>query len=272
MAAQRQVRRTARSDSQVRYRKHSDNPKQWIIDEEFASNVRRIFRLNVEGFGLAQIARILNEEHILNPSAYKFEKGILKKERKCSDPYFWNTTTIHKMLDSLEYLGYTVNFKIYSKSYKDKKCRWNPEDKWLIFLDAHPAIIDEATWDIVRKMRKHKRRSPRYGKSGLFSGSLYCSDCGNKLYHLTREIKTKTNVRYDGAYSCSVYRKQSQYQRKNGQGCTAHYIRETALEQLVLEELRELLSFISQYEKKFVHLVMDKSTKEQSREMKSRAC
>ena len=247
------------------YRK-DEVTKQLVIDEESAEVVRRIFRLSVEGYGPAQIAKILNGERILNPSAYKYEHGILKKARSCKDPYFWNTTTVHKILDAQEYRGNTVNFKTWTRSYKDKKVRFNPPEKQLVFENTHPAIIDAETWDIVSKMRKHKRRLPRHGNPGLFSGVAFCPDCGNKLYFNTRAIKNKakTKVRYEGSYSCSKYRKGHQYQMPGDNDmCTCHYIRESVLEQLVLDELRDLLSFITHNEKQFVHLVTDKSKQEQ---------
>ena len=228
--------------------------------------VRRIFRLSVDGNGPAQIAKLLNGEHIFNPSTYKYEHGILKKARPCKDPYFWNTTTVHKILDAPEYTGKTVNFKTWTKSYKDKKVRQTPVENQLVFEDTHPAIIDPETWAIVRKMREHKRRAPRYGNPGLFSGVAYCSDCGEKLYYHTRAVwnKAKTIARYEGSYSCSTYRKGVQYQE--GKSCTCHFIREAVLERLVLEELRDLLAFISRHEKQFVRLVMDKSKQEQTRD------
>ena len=246
------------------YRKDENDPKQLVIDEDSAAVVRRIFRLSVEGNGPAQIARMLNGEHILNPSAYKYEHGIMSKARPCKDPYFWNTTTVHKILDAPEYLGQTVNFKTWSKSYKDSKPRLNPPDKQLVFEDTHPAIIDVETWEIVRSMRQHKRRAPRYGNPGLFSGVAYCSDCGSKLYFHTRAIKNKWGTRYEGSYSCSEYRKDVQYQE--GRKCTCHFIRESQLEQLVLEELRDLLRYIPKHEKQFVRVVMDRSAQEYRRE------
>ena len=124
------------------YRKDPEDNKQWILDEEAAEVVRRIFRQCVEGKGPAQIARMLNGEHILNPNAYKYENGILSKPRPCKDPYYWNTTTVHKILDSPEYLGHTVNFKTFTKSYKDNKCRFNEPENQLVFENTHPAIID----------------------------------------------------------------------------------------------------------------------------------
>jgi hypothetical protein len=248
------------------YRKDPENKKRLIIDEESAEVVRRIFRLCVDGHGPAQIARTLNGERILNPSAYKHEHGIVKKARHCKDPYLWNTSTVNKILDAPEYLGQTVNFKTWSKSYKDKKIRWNPPEKQLVFHDTHPAIIEQETWEIVRRMREHKRRISNYGNPGLFSGTLYCSDCGNKLFHQTRVIwnTARTHSRLEGLYTCSKYRKDiRQLQERE---CTAHFIRETVLEQLVLEELRELLIFIARNEKQFIRRVMDRSRQEQTQE------
>ena len=249
------------------YRKSEDNPKQLIIDEESAAVVRRIFRMSVDGFGPAQIARMLNDEKTLNPSAYKYERGIVQRPRKCKDPYFWNTTTVHKILDAPEYLGQTINFKTWSKSYKDNRPRLNTPDKYMIFEDTHEPIIDIETWEIVRRMREHKRVSPRYGEPGIFSGTVYCSDCESKLYFHTRVVwnKAKTVSRYEGSYSCSEYRKDIQY-LNSGRKCTCHFIRESILEEVVLDDLRELLDFVSRNEKKFVRLVMEKSTQEQKRE------
>jgi site-specific DNA recombinase len=246
------------------YHKDPEDSKQLVVDEESATVVRRIFRLSVEGYGSAQIARALNGEHILNPSAYKYEHGILSKARPCKDPYFWNTTTVHKILDAPEYLGETINFKTWSKSYKDSRPRLNPPDKQMVFEHTHPAIIDPETWDIVRSMRQHKRCAPRYGNPGLFSGVAYCADCGSKLYYYTRAIKNKRGTRYEGSYSCSEYRKDVQYLQNRK--CTCHFIRESQLEQLVLEELRELLRYIPKHEKQFARLVMDRSATEQKRD------
>ncbi|MCD7947888.1 MAG: recombinase family protein [Oscillospiraceae bacterium] len=247
--------------------KDPENKNRLEIDEESAAVVRRIFRLSVEGHGPAQIARMLNGERLLNPSAYKYEHGIVSKARPCKDPYFWNTTTVHKILDAPEYIGSTVNFKTYSKSHKDSRPRLNPPEKWMVFEGTHPAIIDRETWGIVRKMRQHKRRSPRHGDPGLFSGAAYCADCGAKLYFCTRTIsnKDKTKVRHEGAYSCSTYRKDVQYQE--ARACSCHYITEAALTELILLELRELLRFVSRHEKRFVRLVMDKSKQEQGKEL-----
>jgi DNA invertase Pin-like site-specific DNA recombinase len=246
------------------YRKGEDG-KTLAIDDESAAVVRRIFTMFTEGVGAAAIARTLMSERLLNPSAYKYEKGIMSKPRPMKDPYFWNATSIHKILDAPEYLGHTINFKTWSKSYKDSRCRWNPPEKRLVFENTHPAIIDESIWAIVRKMRQTKRRAPRYGNVGIFTGLVYCSDCNAKLYYLTREIKNKSGVRYEGAYSCSEYRKATQYQEPRK--CTYHYISETNLAEIVLENLRSVLAFALTYEREFAQMVMDKSELEQKREI-----
>jgi hypothetical protein len=247
------------------YRKAKEGSTALEVDEESAAIVHRIFEMCTQGIGAAEIARTLMSERILNPSAYKYEKGIMTKLRPMKDPYMWNATTIHKILDAPEYLGMTINFKTWSKSYKDNKCRWNPEENRLVFENTHPAIIDEGTWAIVRKMRQTKRRSPRYGEVGLFTGLVYCSDCNAKLYYSTRELKTKSATRYEGAYSCSEYRKAVQYQENRK--CTCHYISESNLSEIVIENLRQVLSAVKEYEKEFALTVMESGEAEQKRDI-----
>ena len=246
--------------------KHSEsNPGKLEIDEESAAVVRRIFRMFVDGVGARGIAGTLTSENVLIPTAYKYESGILKKPRPVSKPYYWNASTVRSILDAPEYLGHTVNFKTYSKSYKDKKSRKNPIENQLVFENTHPAIIDKDTWDIVRKMRVHRRRPPAYGEPGLFSGLLYCSDCGAKLYFNLRKLRTKAGEKFDGAYSCSEYRKMvtAGYPRT----CTCHYIREEVLKDIVSNDIRRVLEFVSQDEKAFTLQVMANSEAEQKKEI-----
>jgi len=250
------------------YRKITEGSTALEIDEESAVIVRRIFQMCTEGIGATVIARQLMSEGILNPSAYKYEKGIMTKQRPMKDPYLWNATTIHKILDAPEYLGMTVNFKTWSKSYKDPKCRWNAPENRMVFENTHPAIIDEGTWAIVRKMRQTKRRAPRYGEVGLFTGLVYCSDCNAKLYYLTRKLTSKAGERYEGAYSCSEYRKTTQYQQSRL--CTCHYITETSLSEIVLDNLRQVLSAAKAYERDFAHMVMEQSEIEQKKDISAK--
>ena len=149
------------------YRKDPEDSKQIVVNEENAAVVRRIFRLSVEGYGPAQIARTLNGEHLLNPSSYKYEHGILSKARPCKDAYFWNTTTVHKILDAPEYMGETINSKTWSKSYKDSRPRLNPPDKQLVFEHTHPAIIDPETWDYCPQYAPAQAPRPSLWQSRL---------------------------------------------------------------------------------------------------------
>jgi hypothetical protein len=246
------------------YRKVECDKHKLEIDDESAAVVRRIFKMCTEGKNAAEIAKTLMSERQLNPSAYKYEKGIMKKPRPMKDPYLWNATTIHKILDAPEYLGMTINFKTWTKSYKDKKTRSTPEENRLVLENTHPAVIDEQTWSVVRKMRETKRRAPRYGEVGLFTGICRCADCGAKLYYLTRELHSKSGVRHEGAYSCSEYRKATQYQEPRK--CTCHYVTETALADTIITHLR-LLMKLTMDEKTFAKRLMEKSETEQTREI-----
>jgi DNA invertase Pin-like site-specific DNA recombinase/succinate dehydrogenase flavin-adding protein (antitoxin of CptAB toxin-antitoxin module) len=250
------------------YRKAAEGSNVLEIDEESAVVVRRIFKMCTEGKGAAEIAKTLMSERQLNPSAYKYEKGIMAKRRPMKDPYMWNATVIHKILDAPEYLGMTINFKTWSKSYKDSKSRQTPEENRLVFENTHPAIIDEGTWAIVRKMRQTKRRAPRYGEVGIFTGLVYCSDCNAKLYYLTRKLTTKAGERYEGAYSCSEYRKDVQYQQPRL--CTCHYISEVNLSEIVLDNMRQVLSAAKAYEKEFALMVMEQSETEQKKDISAK--
>jgi hypothetical protein len=236
------------------------------IDEESATVVRRIFNMYANGVGARVIAMTLSAEGIRNPTTYKYESGVLKKPRPTGTTTYWCASTITGILDAQEYLGHTVNFKTYSKSYKDKKSRKNAPENQLVFENTHPAIIDKATWDIVRKMRSHKRRPPVYGMPGLFSGLTFCSDCGAKLYFNMRKITTKKyGEKLDGAYACSEYKKDlsAGYPRQ----CTAHYIREEILKDIVAEEIRKVLAFVSKDEKGFAIQIMETTEAVQKREI-----
>jgi len=248
------------------YRKIENDTSKIEVDEESAAVVRRIFNMYANGIGARGIAMALTSEGIRNPTTYKSESGILKKPRPTGTTTYWNASTVTGILDAQEYLGHTVNFKTYSKSYKDKKSRKNAPENVMVFENTHPAIIDKATWDVVRKMRSHKRRPPVYGMPGLFSGLVYCSDCNAKLYFNMRKITTKKyGERLDGAYACSEYKKDlsAGYPRK----CTAHYIREEVLKDIVSEEIRKVLAFVSQDEKAFALQVMATNEVEHKREI-----
>lgn len=238
------------------YRKNPDNPKEWLIDEESAEVVREIFRLCVDGYGPRRIANILTERKLLIPSAYALEKGYAVRNNIPKNPYQWSSTVVVDVLERMDYLGHTVNFKTHRKSYKQKKKIENDKSEWKIFENTHEPIIDKSTFDIVQKIRANRKRPTKMGEMPMFSGILYCADCGKKLsfHRRANDPDTKHN------FVCSNY-------RSDTHNCSMHYIRNVVVEQLVLENLREVVSYVKAYEDEFVQMVMDADIKQKSKEL-----
>lgn len=232
------------------YVKDVDNPKRWIIDEEAAIVVRRIYNMTLEGFGTEQIAAALSNDHILTPMFYWRSKGI-NRAGKLSEkpPYKWNTSTVIKILSLQEYCGDLINFKTYSKSYKNKKRIENDRENWVIFKDVHDPVVDRAVWEKVQQKRgKIRKRQTNEGEKNMFSGLLVCADCGHNLwYHFNQG---NPDIKY---FNCSNY-------KGNRGTCTStHYIRVDFLKQVVLGEIRRLTRFASQYENEFVKALVGHS-------------
>ena len=202
--------------------------------------VKQIYAWCLDGYGPSQIARMLREKHVLIPSAYLLSKGGHPTKMPVQDDA-WGKETISKILAQEAYTGCTVNFKTYRRSYKDKKTLDNPPQKRKVFENTQGAIIDKATWNRVQQLRKNKRRLTRSGKSSVFSGLLFCGDCGRKMYFATCN-HFSPNQEY---FVCSG-------SRSNPTACYTHYIREHVLHDLVLEHLRETLSFAREHENDFV--------------------
>lgn len=238
------------------YMKNPENKKEWIIDEEAAEVVREIFRLCVGGYGPTQIANILTERKILCPTYYALEKGEKPRTVLPAHKYAWNSPVVAMILERVDYLGHTVNFKTHNKSYKcHKKIKHTP-DQWKVFEGTHEAIIDKETFEIVQKIRAGKRRPTRMGEMPMFSGLLYCADCGSKLtFH--REVSQVAEKHY---YACGNY-------RSNTANCTMHYIRNVVVERIVLENLKEVIQYVSSYEDEFVRMVMDSDMRQRNREL-----
>lgn len=238
------------------YRKNPDNPKEWLIDEESAEVVREIFRLCVDGYGPRRIANILTERKILIPSAYALEKGYAVRNNIPKNPCQWSSTVVVDVLERMDYLGHTVNFKTHRKSYKQKKKIENDKSEWEIFENTHEPIIDKSTFDIVQKIRANRKRPTKMGEMPMFSGILYYADCGKKLsfHRRANDPDTKHN------FVCSNY-------RSDTHNCSMHYIRNVVVEQLVLENLREVVSYVKAYEDEFVQMVMDADIKQKSKEL-----
>lgn len=240
---------------QVPYGYMGDNTK-WEIDPETAPVVRQIFALCINGLGPMQIAKRLRAEKVLTPTMYRISKGIATQRGSKADPYEWTASSIAKILERMEYLGCTVNFKTHKKSYKLKKTLYNPPEQWKIFHDTHPAIIDRDVWTRVQELRQNKRRPTKTGKHSMFSGLVYCADCGSKLHY-------RTQVGYEerqNHFRCANY-------KSNTGTCSAHFIREVVLHDLVLEHLRQTVQYVRDNEAAFVRAVIDRSAEEQRREL-----
>ena len=238
------------------YMKDPEDSKHWIPDREAADVVYEIGLYVMDGFGPSQIARKLRERKILTPAAYYESKGITCNVKKQGDPYDWDNTTIAHIMDRWrEYLGHTVNFKTTKKSYKSKKKIKNPESEWVIFENTHEPIWTEAIAEAVKQARQSRRRPTKMGEMGMFSGMMYCADCGSILYQC-RATGFRKDQEY---YICSGY-------RKGKQVCgTPHSIRTVILEELILQNLREIVSFARSHENRFVQMVMDMDVKERNK-------
>ena len=240
------------------YMKNPDNPKQWIKDEDAAQIVYDIGLYVMDGFGPTQIARKLKERKILSPAAYYQSKGITCNVKKQSEPCDWDNTTIAHIMDNWrEYLGHTVNFKTTRKSYKSKKKIHNPESEWVIFENTHEPIWTQAIADAVKQARQSRRRPTKMGEMGMFSGMMYCADCGSIMYQC-RATGFRKEQEY---YLCAGYRKS-----RDVCGST-HSIRTVILEELILHNLRKIVSFARAHEDRFVKMVMDMDMKEKSKEL-----
>ena len=241
------------------YKKDPNNSKNWIVDPVAAEIVKRIFNEAKSGKSLPKIARALIEDKVETPSQRRVSLGDAPTARSYS-PYGWHRDTIVKILSRMEYLGHTVNGRTRKKSYKDKKQIWLPKEDWLIFKDTHEAIIDQDTFDIVQKMRQHKRvmGSPRFeaGHENLFAGLVFCGTCGHKHYYCDFE-KNGTNLDH---YKCS------KYSRTFDRCDNPHYIRKSDLEELVLLELNSLINQIQfdegEFMKKLEHKFKIESSKQ----------
>ena len=232
------------------YIKDPDNPKRWIVEDEAAQVVRRIYSMTLEGYGTEQIATQLERDEILTPRAYWLKKGIKRPGKGKQQPATkWNSSTVTKILSLQEYCGDILNFKTYSKSYKNKKRLENDRENWVIFKDVHEPIIEWSVFEQVQQKRsKIRKRRTNDGEHNMFSGLLVCADCGSNLhFHFNQG---NPEIKY---FNCSNY-------KGNRGSCTStHYIRVDFLEQVVLVEIRRLTKFASFYEDEFLKAVIGHS-------------
>lgn len=240
------------------YMKNPDNPNEWIIDEPAAEVVKRIFKMCIQGYGPTQIAKQLRAGEIMTPTEYWCSIG-----RNCGNPpakpYGWHSSTIVYILSKQEYIGDTVNFRSTTRSFKNKKKVDRPQEEWKVFKNTHPAIISEEDYFLVQELRKNKRRPNRTGIVSMFSGLVYCADCGEKLYYSS----TGNYKREQANFFCSTYRKDSDK-------CSVHFIREKVIYDLVLADMRWVFSFVTNYEDYFARMQMLSFGEERQKELKAK--
>ena len=222
------------------YLKDPENPRRWVVDPVAADVVKRIFAMCMEGRVPQQIANQLKADKVLTPTAYKAQQGIKCPNKKPENPYGWKDSSVVNILERREYTGCTVNFKTYTNSIWDKKQRDNPLEKQAIFPNTHEAIIEEAVFEKVQQVRQQRHCKTRTGRSSIFSGLVYCADCGEKLYY-----GATNNYRPEGAFfDCSLH-------WKHKDKCGTHYIRETVLSHIVLKHIQAVTGYILRHEDYF---------------------
>ena len=245
------------------YRKSPEDKNQWIVDEESARVVKRIFNLCVEGYGPGQIAKILMNDKIETPSYYWGKQGISAWQSKYDPnrPYDWTSDSVARMLERIEYLGHTVNFKTFRQDYKNNKMLHNPKEKWKIFENTHEPIIDKETWELVQKLRETPKRHDFSDKPNPLTGLLYCADCGAKLYNDSQKAYSQKHgykpdpmTGYYGSdyYECKNYKLASVRETAL---CTSHRVNTNALIKLILETIRLVSEYAITNKAEFIEKV-----------------
>ena len=230
------------------YKKSEADKNVWEIDEEAAKVVRRIFQLCIEGYGPTQIAKILTADNILIPAAYGLEKGYYNGVPNYKSPTRWGDQTVARILEQVEYVGHTANFKTFRKSYKCKKQMDRPKDEWIIFENTHEPIISQQDFDLVQKMRQNVRKMQKHEEINPFSGMVYCADCGAKMY-LCRSVSLTERQEH---LKCSTYASDSN-------DCSAHFIRTCVLRELVIKEINKVLDDVHSDEESFINEAIEAS-------------
>ena len=240
------------------YIKDPEDKTRWIVDEEAAEVVREAFRLCMQGYGPSQIAKEFTRRRIMNPTAHARKNGInIPDNRGHDDDYVWRGSTIVHMLSRQEYLGHTVNFKTYRKSYKQKKQMKNDPSEWMIFKNTHEAIIEESVFEVVQRIRDGRRRLTPMGEMPLLSGMMFCADCGNKMY----QVRGRGWEHEKEYFVCATY-------RKIKGGCSSHQIRNAVVEELLLDGIRRVTAFARDCEDEFVEMVTKKTRSELDKSMR----
>ncbi len=245
------------------YRKDPQDKHHWLIDEDAAAVVRRIFRLSMEGYGPGQIAGILRDDRVERPSYYMGTRGQGTQRNSYDDsrPYDWSGTTVSNILAKPEYMGHTINFRSYKESYKDKHAIKRPPEEWTVFENTHEAIVDPETWKLAQRIRQTVRRIDTTGEANPLTGLVFCADCGAKMYnHRKKSFAEKEGRGIDPAtglypydsYECSTYSLTFQRSQKE---CCSHYIRTRDLRALLLDTIRTVSTYAISNEAEFIEKV-----------------
>ena len=238
------------------YKKDENDRTKWVIDETSAEVVKEIYNLFIQGHGTFEIARILTKRNIMTPAEYFISVGRKFPSKLQEFKHQWNPTTVASILDRQEYIGDTVNFKYTIRSYKDKTKVPIPKEDWQIFKNTHEAIIDEYTWNIAQELRNNRKKPTRSGKKSIFSGLLFCNDCGKKMYFQS----PVTDLNAKEHYRCSSY-------KKNVSLCTSHWITDEVLQSLVLENIQKVVAYMKNFEDLFIKEQLAKSTQDELKQI-----
>ncbi len=238
------------------YKKDETDKTKWVIDESSAEVVKEIYNLFIQGHGTFEIARILTERNIMTPAEYFVSIGRTFPTKLQTLKHQWNATTVASILDRQEYIGDTVNFKYTIRSYKDKTKVPIPKEDWQIFKNTHEPIIDEYTWNIAQQLRNNRKKPTRSGKKSIFSGLLFCNDCGKKMYFQS----PVTDLNAKEHYRCSSY-------KKNVSLCTSHWITDEVLQSLVLENIQKVVAYMKNFEDLFIKEQLAKSTQDELKQI-----
>ena len=258
------------------YKKDPEDKHHWLIAEEAAAVVKRIFLLSIEGYGIFQIAKILREDKIPTPAVHFIRQGRggRGKRPNMEEPYEWSSSTVGKILQKPEYMGHTVNFRTYKEHYKDKKRIMKSPDEWLIFVNTHEAIVDKDPWELAQKVRRVVRRTDTTGVANPLTGLVYCADCGEKMYnhrgiHKTKKCNMEINPGYVeypyDFYDCSTYTRTASRANKK---CIGHHISSKSLEMLILETIKSVSKYAIENKADFSEKVLGIAREKQNQAIK----
>lgn len=241
------------------YQKDENAKGKLVVDEEAAAVVRRIFALCAAGNGPSQIARLLRREKVLCPAMYAYERfGSRHMGLSLDKPYNWNSDTVASMLENELYIGNTINMKYSTKSYKDKRRMEHSREECMVIEGSHEAIIDRETWDIVQRVRQNRRRPTKMEELNKYSGLVVCADCSSTMVlHRAHTMSASYNH-----FTCRTYKKEG------AEVCTAHYIRECILDEIVLEDIRRVTAMAREHTQEFAAYICDRQSVELKREIR----